>query len=252
MHWEEYPLAIKEEILANPESHDELVRSLKDSEIDLGGLEMDSIPGYFLIESLSPGKSLNPVYLAISDPAITTIKNRYAACIKIAISSDPEISQPNSRIQDCSTAITQEASILKELANIPELQGHIPKVVQDGTIAFGRRQFKFLVTEYFFGVRNAHPEDFKSLANVNSLMDLIGCIHQHGIVHGDLTLENLLVTRNPSRTSQVHDPKDMWRVIDFGSAVRPSRWQIFKEPKRPFFLRIVLPVLWTKSATLAQ
>jgi len=235
MHWEEYPLSIKEEILANPESHDELVRSLKDSEIDLEGLEMESIPGYFLIEPLRPGKSLNPVYLAISDPAITTIQNRYAACIKVAISSDPGISQQNSRIQDCSEAITQEANILKELANVPELQGRIPKYVQDGTIAFGPAQFKFLVTEYFFGARNARPEDFKSLAHVHSLLDLIGCIHQHGFVHGDLTLENLLVTRSPSRTGQLHNPNDMWRVIDFGSAVRRSRWQIFKEPKRPVF-----------------
>jgi len=235
MHWEEYPLAIKEEILANPESHEELVSSLRDSEVDLEGLEMDSIPGYFLIEPLRPGNSLNPVFLAISDPAITSSKNRYAACIKIAISSDPGMSQQNLRIQDCSEAITQEASILKELANIPELQGRIPRYVQDGTIAFGRGQFKFLVTEYFFGVRNARPEDFRSLAHVNALLDLIGCIHRNGIVHGDLTLGNLLVTRSPSRTGQLNNQNDMWRVIDFGSALRHTSWQIFREPKRPVF-----------------
>jgi len=45
MYWEEYPLAIKEEILANPDSHEDLIGSLLNSEIDLGGLELDSIPG---------------------------------------------------------------------------------------------------------------------------------------------------------------------------------------------------------------
>jgi serine/threonine protein kinase len=235
MHWEEYPLAIKEEILANPDSHDDLIGSLRDSHIDLGGLEMDSIPGYLLIEPLHPGQSLNPVFLAIRDPAVTSNQDRHTVCIKIAISSASGMSPKDSRIQDCSEAITQEASALKELANVPELQGHIPKHLQDGTIAVGQERFKFLVTEYFFGVRNARPEDIKSLDHVRVLLDLVGCIHQHGFVHCDLTLENLLVTRSHSQSSDLHNQNKTWRIIDFGSAVRRPRWPNLSVTKRPVF-----------------
>lgn len=235
MHWEEYPLAIKEEILANPDSHDDLIGSLRDCEIDLGGLEMDSIPGYLLIEPLHPGQSLNPVFLAISDPAVTPNKDRLAVCIKVVISDDAGMSPEDSQIQDCLEAMTQEAAVLKGLADIPRLHGCIPKYIQDGTIAVGQERFKFLVTEYFFGVRNARPEDFRSLAHVRALLDLVGCIHQQGFVHGDLTLENLLVTRSHNQTIQLPDQKDRWRIIDFGSAVRRPRWPIFSEPKRPVF-----------------
>jgi len=235
MYWEEYPLAIKEEILANPDSHDDLIGSLQDSEIDLGGLELDSIPGYLLIEPLHPGQSLNPVFLAIRDPSVTSHQDRHAVCIKIAKSSDSAMRMHDSQMQDSSEAIAQEASVLKELANAPELQGRIPKYVQDGTIIVGHERFRFLVTEYFYGVRKARAEDLRSLAHVRSLLDLVGCIHQHGLVHGDLTLENLLVTRNHNRPSEIENDNELWRIIDFGSAVNLPRWRLFSEPKRPVF-----------------
>lgn len=235
MYWEEYPLAIKEEILANPDSHHDLIGSLLNSEIDLGGLELDSIPGYLLIEPLHPGQSLNPVFLAIRDPLVTSDQDRHAVCIKIAKSSGSVMGVHDSQMQDSSEAIAQEASVLKELANVPELQGRIPKYVQDGTILVGHERFRFLVTEYFFGVRNARAEDLRSLDRVRSLLDLVGCIHQHGLVHGDLTLENLLVTRNQNRPGEIENDNQSWRVIDFGSAVSLPRWRIFSEPKRPVF-----------------
>jgi hypothetical protein len=53
-------------------------------------------------------------------------------------------------MQDCSEAIAQEASVLRELATVAQLQGRIPKYVQAGTIIVGHERFKFLVTEYFF------------------------------------------------------------------------------------------------------
>ena len=66
--WEEYPLAIKEEILADLNGHDALVASLIDCPIELGEFAIDSFPGFRLIEILHPGRSLNCVYLAITDP----------------------------------------------------------------------------------------------------------------------------------------------------------------------------------------
>jgi tetratricopeptide (TPR) repeat protein len=235
MYWEEYPLAIKEEILANPNSHRDLINSLRDSEIDLDGFDMDSIPGYCLIEPLHPGQSLNPVFLAISDPWGTSKEYRRTVCIKLATISPTEIRLLANQTHDSSGAITQEVRVLKELANVPELQGRIPKYIQDGTIMVGQCQVKFLVTEYFFGVRNARPEDFQSLSRVRWLIDLVGSIHNRGIVHGDLTLENLLVARNRRKTNTIENPEDAWRVIDFGSAVRLPKWHLLGESKRPAF-----------------
>lgn len=235
MNWEEYPLAIKEEILADPNSHDDLIDSLRESEIDLGGFETDSIPGYFLIEQLHPGQSLNPVFLAISNPKDTSDQNRITVCIKIAISGDLPMNAHDLQLQDCAVAITQESCALKELANVPELKGRIPRYVHDGEITLGRIQYKFLVTEYFFGVRQARQEDLRSLAHVRSLMNLVGCIHQHGFVHGDLTLENMLVSRTRNRTTDSQHNDGAWKIIDFGSAVSLPRWQILSEPKRPVF-----------------
>lgn len=235
MNWEEYPLAIKEEILADPNSHDDLIDSLRESEIDLGGFETDSIPGYFLIEQLHPGQSLNPVFLAISDPRDTSDQNRITVCIKIAISSGLAMNMHDLQLKDCAVAITQESCALKELANVPELKGRIPRYVQDGEITLGRMRYKFLITEYFFGVRQARHEDLRSLAHVRSLMNLVGCIHQHGFVHGDLTLENMLVSRTRNRTTDSQHNDGEWKIIDFGSAVSLPRLRIFSEPKRPVF-----------------
>jgi len=166
---------------------------------------------------------------------VTSDQDRHAVCIKIAKSSGSVTGVHDSQMQDSSEAIAQEASVLKELANVPELQGRVPKYVQDGTILVGHERFRFLVTEYFFGVRNARAEDLRSLDRVRSLLDLVGCIHQHGLVHGDLTLENLLVTRNQNRPGEIENDNQSWRVIDFGSAVSLPRWRIFSEPKRPVF-----------------
>ncbi len=67
------------------------------------------------------------------------------------------------------------------------------------------------------------------------MLNLVGCIHQHGFVHGDLTLENLVVTRNHNRPGELENDNELWRIIDFGSAVSLPRWWVFSEPKRPVF-----------------
>lgn len=41
--WEEYPLAIKEEILSDLSGHDELIESLVDCPMELGGFSIDSL-----------------------------------------------------------------------------------------------------------------------------------------------------------------------------------------------------------------
>ncbi|MEI8214169.1 MAG: hypothetical protein WCI02_18630 [Planctomycetota bacterium] len=236
-HWEEYPQAIKEEVLADPTCHDALIESLFAWPMPLGGLEIDSIPGYRLIELLQPGQSLNCVYLAITDPAITPLDQRRAVCIKVADQSMLQRRFSPTELIDCSTAIEREIHVLRNLTEVPELHGKISNFIESGTVRVGPIPIEspFLVTEYVSGVRNAEARDLTSLANIQQLLRILETIHRQGVVHGDLTLENLMVPRSYDIASSGSSTEVPWRIIDFGSAFMRPRWGALKESKRPAF-----------------
>jgi len=233
--WEEEPTAYKEEFLAERNRHDDLIESLFDWPMPLGGLEIDSIPGYRLIELLHPGQSLNCVYLAISDPAITPLDQRRTVCIKVADHSMLHRRFSPTELIDCSTAIEREIRVLKNLAKVPELHGKISNFIESGTVRVGPMESPFLVTEYVSGMRNSEARDFTNLANVQQLLRILETIHRHGVVHGDLTLENLMVPRSYDAPESGASTELAWRIIDFGSAFTRPRWGAWKESKRPAF-----------------
>lgn len=233
--WEEEPTAFKEEFLAERNRHYDLIESLIEWPMPLGGLEIDSIPGYRLIELLQPGQSLNCVYLAITDPAITPLDQRRTVCIKVADHSMLHRRFSPTELIDCSTAIEREIRVLKNLTKVPELHGKISNFIESGTVRFGPMESPFLVTEYVSGVRNTEACDFSSLANIQQLLRILETIHRHGVVHGDLTLENLMVPRSYDAPESGANTELAWRIIDFGSAFMRPRWGALKGPKRPAF-----------------
>ena len=233
--WEEEPTAFKEEFLAERNRHDDLIESLFDWPMPLGGLEIDSIPGYRLIELLHPGQSLNCVYLAITDPAITPLDQRRTVCIKVADHSMLHRRFSPTELIDCSTAIEREIRVLKNLTKVPELQGMISNFIESGTVRVGPMESPFMVTEYVSGVRNSEACDFSSLANIQQLLRILETIHRHGVVHGDLTLENLMSPRSYDAAESGASTELAWRIIDFGSAFTRPRWGALNEPKRPAF-----------------
>jgi len=105
IHWDGYPLAIKEEILAQVQLHDELLDSLIDSPVDLGELQIDSVPGYCIIEQIQPSHSLHSIFLAISDPRITPIPLRHSVCIKLACVNSEHGRFSFSELEDCRLSI---------------------------------------------------------------------------------------------------------------------------------------------------
>jgi serine/threonine protein kinase len=237
--WEEFPLAIKEEILKDLACHEQLVSSLIESRIDLGEFSIDTFPGFRLIELLYPGKSLNAIYLAITDPAQTPVYQRKAVCIKVVDLGSLTGRFSASELADCSTAIQREAEILEQLAGIPELQGKVPKLVKSGKIRLGQFETYYLITEYIAGVQPASPEDLRSIEKIESLLEILATIHRAGIIHGDLTPENLLIQADGSWSGNKSHRKENttanWTIIDFGNAMRPPRWSQRNDGRRPNF-----------------
>lgn len=234
-HWEEYPLAIKEEILADPNSHDALIASLVDWPMPLGSLQIDSIPGYRLLEILHPGQSLHCVYLAITDPGVTPLEQRRAVCIKVAELGHLRGSTSPLQWIDGNASIQRETEILERLSRVRELQNKISRFLASGSVAIGPIEAPYLVIEYVAGVRKAKPSDFAKLTDLQELLAILREIHRHGIVHGDLTLENFMLPRaHPPGESSAGEGTP-WRIIDFGSAFTRPRWGTFQESKRPTF-----------------
>ena len=238
--WEEYPLAIKEEILADLNGHDALVASLIDCPIELGEFAIDSFPGFRLIEILHPGRSLNCVYLAITDPSKTPIQERRTVCIKTSDFCSNSARFSVAEWADCSEAIYREATVLRHLAKTTGLVGILPKVLHHGSVKIGPISVPYLVTEYMAGVQRARPEDLASIGNISGLLLLLGKIHRAGVIHGDLTMENLLVEVPMDKSSMnPHFARKTtvgWRVIDFGSAMFRPKWELGQEAKRPNFV----------------
>jgi serine/threonine protein kinase len=238
--WEEYPLAIKEEILADLNGHDALVASLIDCPIELGEFAIDSFPGFRLIEILHPGRSLNCVYLAITDPSKTPIQERRTVCIKTSDFCSNSARFSVAEWADCSEAIYREATVLRHLAKTTGLVGILPKVLHHGSVKIGPISVPYLVTEYMAGVQRARPEDLASIGNISGLLLLLGKIHRAGVIHGDLTMENLLVEIPMDKSSMnPHFARKTtvgWRVIDFGSAMFRPKWGLGQEAKRPNFV----------------
>lgn len=238
--WEEYPLAIKEEILSDLSGHDELIESLIDCPMELGGFSIDSFPGFRLIELLHPGRSLNSVYLAITDPSKTPIQKRRTVCIKTSDFRSHSARFSVTELTDCSESIDREAAVLGHLAKTTDLMGIVPKLLHHGSVKIGPISAPYLVTEYMTEVQRARPEDLGSIENINDLLGILAKIHRAGVIHGDLTIENLLVEvpiGNISMNSR--DPKKStirWRVIDFGSAMYRPKWGLGQEAKRPNFV----------------
>ena len=238
--WEEYPLAIKEEILADLNGHDALVASLIDCPIELGEFAIDSFPGFRLIEILHPGRSLNCVYLAITDPSKTPIQERRTVCIKTTDFRSHSARFSVAELADCSQAIYREATVLRHLAKTTGIVGILPKVLHHGSVKIGPISVPYLVTEYMAGVQKARPEDLASTGNISGLLLLLGKIHRAGVIHGDLTMENLLVEVPMDKSSMnPHFARKTtvgWRVIDFGSAMFRPKWGLGQEAKRPNFV----------------
>lgn len=235
IHWDEYPLAIKEEILAQVQSHDELLDSLIDSPVDLGELQIDSVPGYCIIEQIQPSHSLHSIFLAISDPRITPIPLRHSVCIKLACVNSEHGRFSFSELEDCRLSIDKETESLRILSKIPQLHGKIPKLIHAGTIRIGSFETKYLVTEYFFSVRKARAEDLTSVASICQLLKILQIIHQQGIVHGDLTLENLMMVDSRVGQKALTQEEYDWKILDFGSVAFSRRWGLFSPSKRPSF-----------------
>jgi serine/threonine protein kinase len=238
--WEEYPLAIKEEILSDLSGHDELIESLVDCPMELGGFSIDSFPGFRLIELLHPGRSLNSVYLAITDPSKTPIQKRRTVCIKTSDFRSHSARFSITELTDCSEAIDREAAVLGHLAKTTDLMGIVPKLLHHGSVKIGPISAPYLVTEYMTEVQRARPEDLDSIENINDLLGILAKIHRAGVIHGDLTMENLLVEVPIGNISmKSRDPKKStirWRVIDFGSAMYRPKWGLGQEAKRPNFI----------------
>jgi serine/threonine protein kinase len=238
--WEEYPLAIKEEILSDLSGHDELIESLIDCPMELGGFSIDSFPGFRLIELLHPGRSLNSVYLAITDPSKTPIQKRRTVCIKTSDFRSHSARFSITELTDCSEAIDREAAVLGHLAKTTDLMGIVPKLLHHGSVKIGPISAPYLVTEYMTEVQRARPEDLDSIENINDLLGILAKIHRAGVIHGDLTMENLLVEVPIGNISmKSRDPKKStirWRVIDFGSAMYRPKWGLGQEAKRPNFI----------------
>lgn len=238
--WEEYPLAIKEEILSDLSGHDELIESLIDCPMELGGFSIDSFPGFRLIELLHPGRSLNSVYLAITDPSKTPIQKRRTVCIKTSDFRSHSARFSVTELTDCSESIDREAAVLGHLAKTTDLMGIVPKLLHHGSVKIGPISAPYLVTEYMTEVQRARPEDLGSIENINDLLGILAKIHRAGVIHGDLTMENLLVEVPIGNISmKSRDPKKStirWRVIDFGSAMYRPKWGLGQEAKRPNFV----------------
>lgn len=209
--WQSSELSASEqEAILIDQSQHQFLKKVWDSGYDFPDwLSADSIPGHTLVDVIAAGK-LSIVCRAISD-------NGQIHCVKVVNYRE----HPDQVWEKLEVSIRNEACVLRRLPREDLKYGKLPYYVCSGEVTLPTldgRSSPYLITQYLFGLKRIN-QSFNESQLTETLFwittaRLLGALHRHRIVHGDIHEGNLFL-----------DSANRPVLLDFGNSQVRKRFE---------------------------